>query len=701
MEKKSFDVVKYIFVFIFLIALSLFSFGLEESWAAEVYPFNGSVNADAAVIYKENVKNGAKATELAYGTRIKVNRMVKNAINSYCANVYEIEYEGGIGYTCSGLINNVDINTAKTDIAGVETYQNYCNTLKSSGFPESYCPYLYYLHSKHPNWVFRTDMIGNTLEGIANEEVGKVVLQTSNPNYWYSSTPIEGDYYYVKANVIASFLDPRNSLFENQMFQFLDLEATKDIVNDTALNAITGSGHLAGFINDFKVAGATYQINPLHIMARSKQEGANKSTYSAVKGTYTTDNGKTSHQGYSLDGFYNFFNVGSYISGAYTGTVQRGLAYAAGFLEDDRCMSVDQNNKPYYDVGKTYVEKVNNVDVTMTCGELSYQRPWNTKQKAISGGAEFLANSYIKKGQDTLYYQKFNVSSYTGYNKYTHQYMTNLYAPTSESKTIYSAYNKGNLSNSNFTFIIPVYNNMGDIVQPINKSSNNKLSTIKINNVVLPGFDKDVIEYHYNLVTNASSFTVSAVAEDNKATITGIGNVSFDNSGIANLKIVVKAENGALNTYNVIVTRVKPEDNVKAQDIVNKMGVKVNDKIMYGISPGTNVDTLIKSVTANKGTATVVDISNKAKSTGALVTGDKITVKGTSDSLSLTISVRGDIKNDGKISVLDLLKCQKHILGTDKLANEYFYAADTNYDGKINVLDLLKIQKHILGSAYL
>lgn len=680
-------IVKLSFLVLFIFSFVTLSFKLEDIWAAENFPFNGIIHADAAVVYGENVKNGAKATELAYGTRIKVKNLVKNSINNYCSNVYEVEYDGNIGYICSGLVTNVDINTTTSDMVGVEKYQDYCTTLKDQGFPESYCPYLYYLHGKYPSWNFRPDIINETIDKASLEEQGKVVLQTANKNYWYSSSPIEGDYYYIKANVIASFMDPRNSLFVEEIFQYLDLEESSSIVNDNSLLAISGSnGHLAGFLNEFKEAGVNNNINPVHVMARSTQEGANKATYSAVKGTYTTDNGKTSSQGYSLDGYYNFFNIGSYASGYYTGTVQRGLAYAAGFLSDDTCMSVDENGKPYYDETK--------------CGALTYGRPWNTPAKAINGGTMFLANQYVKKGQDTLYYQKFNISSYAQNTKYTNQYMTNIYAPSSESNKMYSAYNKGVLLNSNFNFVIPVYKDMSDIQQPVDKSGNNNLSMIKIDGTNITGFDKDRVEYSYNLVTNSSTFKIEGTVEDSKASVKGNGTVTFTN-GVAKVNLVVTAENGSTNTYVVTVNQVKPVTEIKVEEIVSKMGVKISGNIMYGITIGTNVDALVKTVTSNKGTAGVVDVNGKAKTSGALNTGDKITVKGSKDSVTYTIAVRGDIKNDGKISVLDLLRCQKHILNIEILKNEYFYAADTNYDGKINVVDLLKIQKHILGIASL
>ena len=89
-----------------------------------------------------------------------------------------------------------------------------------------------------------------------------------------------------------------------------------------------------------------------------------------------------------------------------------------------------------------------------------YLIPWNTKEKAITGGGIFIGSSYIHLGQDTIYLQKFHVTSTTGGELFWHQYMTNVLAPYSESKSIYKGYvNTGMLDNT-MSFIIPVYNNM-------------------------------------------------------------------------------------------------------------------------------------------------------------------------------------------------------------------------------------------------
>lgn len=86
--------------------------------------------------------------------------------------------------------------------------------------------------------------------------------------------------------------------------------------------------------------------------------------------------------------------------------------------------------------------------------------PWNTKERAITGGGIFIGDSYINQGQNTIYLQKFDV---TGDTLFWHQYMTNVLAPYSESKSIYNGYKNSNLLDIKREFIIPIYNNMPEI----------------------------------------------------------------------------------------------------------------------------------------------------------------------------------------------------------------------------------------------
>jgi len=75
----------------------------------------------------------------------------------------------------------------------------------------------------------------------------------------------------------------------------------------------------------------------------------------------------------------------------------------------------------------------------------------------------FIGSSYIHLGQDTVYLQKFHVVSNNGGELFWHQYMTNVLAPYSESKSIYNGYINTGLLNGSMSFVIPVYNNMPEI----------------------------------------------------------------------------------------------------------------------------------------------------------------------------------------------------------------------------------------------
>ena len=661
---------------LYLILFVMSSFILVNRAIAASYPFEGMIDADALVI-KDGIDSKAnKVTELVFGSKVTV--------TGESGSFYKITFDNDKqGYASKSYVINV-----KQYASTSGDYRSYCDGLISKGFVEAYCPQLYYLHMAYPNWTFTPDVTGLTLEEVSKKEEDKSVLATGNSNYYLRDKPIEDDYYYIKANVIASFMDPRNVMYSKRIFQYLDLQSSKDIVNDAAMAKVVGSGNLKNYFAEYKKAALTHNINPLHILVRSWQEGANKATYSAVTGLYTTNSGRTSHQGFSLDGYYNFYNIGSYQTSTYPYTVQRGLAYGAGFLEDDKCMTTNtETGITVYDSSK--------------CGELSYQRPWNTQERAIVGGAEFIANGYVRKGQDTLYYQKFNVSSRHQYTLYTHQYMTNIMAPNDEGKRLYEAYEAGGLLNSKFNFIIPVYKDLaGKSAQPVDKNGDATLKEIKINGNLIAGFDKDVVEYPYSLQTNNDSFDVTATANTPLTKVTGTGKYTFNNGSVV-VSIKTTAEDGTNKTYTVTVKQVKIANEVKVKDVTDKLNVKVDGTVIFGIKPGMTAQELINSVSSANGKAVLTDANGNNKSSGKLATGDIITISGTNDKQSFTVSVVGDISGDGKINALDLLKCQKQILKISELNNVQKLSSDTNFDGKINALDLLRIQKHILGMSTL
>ena len=147
-------------------------------------------------------------------------------------------------------------------------------------------------------------------------------------------------------------------------------------------------------------------ISPYHLASRIRQEqGTGDSASATATGTYS---------GYT--GYYNFLNVNASGNGSST-IIKNALEYAK-------------------------------------------KKGWDTPVKAIEGGAEFLAKSYIQYGQNTLYLQKFDVDDSDG-DLYWHQYQQNVAAAKTECVDIMQSYKEidENL-NLPFNFVIPVFENM-------------------------------------------------------------------------------------------------------------------------------------------------------------------------------------------------------------------------------------------------
>lgn len=485
-----------------------------------------------------------------------------SATSNCSSGWYKVKYfTNKTGYICKTYVDKY------SDVT--KTNSTYCNTLKNKGFPSSYCPYLSYLHSKYPNWVFKPEKTGINFLSAINGESGKNYTQITKSPYLRSSIIAEAGGWRVASDAYVAFMiDPRNYLNEKNIFAFLDLnynENSKDkavvrtIFDGTYLDNDTYAGY---FVNAAK--NSEVRINPAHLAARAKQEGATNSSYAAVSGKVSTKwnnstgyvcsnytkiasqkyvsptgsgtnirsgpgtgykitaitndtsekyllqtetkytgtgcskgwyklnyNGETCYicgslanesssanlkgyinttgsvnirsgnstnygivttannkdtftlystkkytgtgcsggwykiklDGYSLANIYNYYNIGSYGDNP----VLRGLATAAGYVDNE------------------------------------YGTPWNTREKAITYGARWIAKGYIKAGQDTLYYQKFNTGPDATASAFTHQYQTNILAPASEGLSFNRAYKDASSLSQSLVFKIPVYTGMSSV----------------------------------------------------------------------------------------------------------------------------------------------------------------------------------------------------------------------------------------------
>ncbi|NJP39691.1 hypothetical protein HCH52_01305 [Oscillospiraceae bacterium HV4-5-C5C] len=85
-----------------------------------------------------------------------------------------------------------------------------------------------------------------------------------------------------------------------------------------------------------------------------------------------------------------------------------------------------------------------------------YLLPWTSLDLAARGGAMIIKDQYINKGQDTVFFQKFNVAGYRSSAAWA-QYMQGIQAPTSEARRAYQAYANSQTLSGSISFKIPVF----------------------------------------------------------------------------------------------------------------------------------------------------------------------------------------------------------------------------------------------------
>lgn len=107
---------------------------------------------------------------------------------------------------------------------------------------------------------------------------------------------------------------------------------------------------------------------------------------------------------------------------------------------------------------------------------------------------------------------------------------------------------------------------------------------------------------------------------------------------------------------------------------------------LTGVSPSTSVSAM------NSAGYTIYSGSTKVTS-GLVGTG----MTAVSSSATVTIVVTGDVSGDGKITITDVVKLQKYVVGSDSLSGAYAKAADINGDGKVTITDVVQAAQVTVG----
>ncbi|MBQ3665603.1 MAG: cadherin-like beta sandwich domain-containing protein [Lachnospiraceae bacterium] len=666
-----------------------------EYWKIQAYEEkDGTVNGTYV-----NVRTGAGTSysKLTYnGENVQLNvghsvRIIGESNASDGALWYKIKFTYS-NTELTGFMHSSYVDVSSVSYVTDEEFEKYLTT---QGFPESYKPRLREIHAKYPKWVFVADQLTYDWTDAVNNEsmIGRSLVWKDSISSWKS---LESGSYNWDTGVWATFdggswvaaskeyvsycMDPRNFLDETYIFQFEMLSFNASIHKEANVELLLKGSFMAGaqsisgksYATTFMDAAAESSVSPYHLVSRVIQEVGYAGTTGGVTGYYAPSTGNV------YTDLYNFYNIGAYAANG-RGAVENGLIYASKTDEDTL-------------------------------------RPWNTKYKAIVGGAKFIGSGYINIGQDTIYYEKFDFAG----TPYTHQYMTNVSAPKSEASKMSKAYTDDMKKSIALVFKIPVFKNMPDSVCTCptgDGSPNNVLNTLTVDGYTLtPTFSKFTQEYDLIVENSVSSIKVNASAVDGRASVTGTGTISLK-VGVNTVRIVVKAVNGDSRTYTINVVRkeaeqphVEPEPTTEeptteepttSTDEPKYSGTYtiLNGTYLTGITKGTSITMIKDSFQLENCTLQICKSDGKPVTSGSVTTGMCVNIYNNSGKIVKQYScvIFGDVNGDGEINLIDLLYQKRHILGISKLSESELLAGDVDRSGIINLIDMLYLKRHILG----
>lgn len=532
---------------------------------SEFKPQLGQILENDTELYNEPMENATILTDDEKGTSFKLKaeqevkvrkQYTRNGVKWYLIT-YEVVENGvkrfGAGFLTGDKVKLVGELVGKTtgsyDNAEETSEEEFVAKMEAEGFPASYIEKLKAVHAKHSNWNFKArSLFLDWEDAVAGEnKLGLNLIYNSKNVAWKSLekgaynwkndsfVAFDGSSYVtVSEKALRYYMDPRNFLNETDIFQFELLSYQPEIHTEEAIEKILAGSPMENktyhFFDDgkkrelsyaetFLLAGIYSGVSPFYLASKVKLEVAGGGVFSK----------SASGDVIGYEGLYNFYNIGAGDSTLPLGAVINGLNFAKNGRKD-----------------RPYNEKI-------TFNEY-IKLPWTNPYRAILGGAAYIGDEYIRKGQDTLYLEKFNLTENSTFN---HQYMSNIEGPYRTASHIKKAYK--NLSGFPLTFSIPVLPNMPENISEMpqdEKNPNNYLSKLSVDGQVLePSFSPEQKNYSIKLGKKVSKVVISAESVSKKASIKGSGEVKIKEKGKTVVKVEVKAENGKKRVYKLTFSK--------------------------------------------------------------------------------------------------------------------------------------------------
>lgn len=483
-----------------------------------------------------------------------------------------------------------------------QTTSTDINAIDSNQYPKIK-EMLQSLKNQHPNWNFKilyTDI--NWYDAIANEYVGhgespSNLVPANNSKYagdWIcrvcgSNKLYDSEKWYCASEAaIAYMMDARNSLNNSDIFQFLELsysECSVENIKTMVANTFLDS---ESCINAIMESARTNNVNAYYMVARILQEQTSEGSVLSKGEGY---NGQ-------YVGVYNVFNIGASGNGK-ENVILNGLARAQ-------------------------------------------REGWTTLESSIIGGAQIIAKSYIARGQNTLYLQKFDVEN-SDEDLYWHQYMQNILAAQTEGTTLRKTFEGMGSIESAYTFVIPVFKNMPSIAcpRPSTTTTDTTISTdlVKIN-------VNNTLSLREQPGKNSTKLSVSLYKDE----------------------IVTRLEKATTKIDGTYWDYVMKADGTKGYAARETYEGESEYKLyLVSLNPDNTTNQPDNNENENQDQEQTPNISN------------------------------GDLDNNGKVDSMDMYNVIQYILGNRVFSDNEKKIVDLNSDNKIDAMDMYLIIQIIIN----
>ncbi len=539
--------------------------------------------------------------------------------------------------------------------------EEYFRELTDKGFSADYAAALSELMLAHPTWSFEPLLISELNSKYTFDYILK--RQTLDPStnlvypskeysaFWDKSSGAVYDSGWYSANdaAVAYFLDPRNFLNETDIFQFEDVRyyerdygaGVDGVLSGTFMDGMYLENSMT--VRDYILqVGQALSVSPVHIAARLRQEQGtlgeggtisgrvgellsyfyqNKIKYENGVYVNTPSSGYSASSLLSYNGYYNFFNVGASGDGVFY-------------------IYLNAMKRAYKGTPEMSQKWGNN-------------GAWDSMYKSIYGGVYSLKKNYVDDFQNTLYLQKFNIDPRSSRN-FWGQYMQNVGAALSEGRSAYKSYKAAGVLESEFTFLIPVFENMQ----------------------ASPAQDPSAGASRYSPSSQPYTYLTHMDYPAKGTVKNGETRISTD----VRIGSEIRIQGYSVHTYGTQYYEISV-DGGAFEKISSYPRADVREKYAEQYPQSYDVNAYLHYIDSDKLEPGVHSIVVRAKTnTGSYYQAASISVN--------VYGQRYDMNGDGVLDLHDVAHLMRYIYGYDV---ELYYNGDVDGDGAVNNVDVIEL----------